>query len=139
MASATSDLGSTGGLSAAAQKKKIIDAFQDYVARWQGLNAHTTIRFATIPWPVLNDKLVTSPEQLTSTLIAAFLLSPHHSGDKSRKDRIKAELLRWHPDRFEGRYLAKVVESDKENVKAAVGEVARCLSDLLSMEGSFGA
>jgi len=132
MASASSS--GLKGLSLAAQKTKMNNAFQDYLLKWTSLATIPIIRFASIPWPVVLDRPLTSPEQLTSADIAAFVLSPHHSGDKSRKDRIKAELLRWHPDRFEGRFLTKVFDGDKERVKTGVGEVARCLSDLLSME-----
>ena len=37
-------------------------------------------------------------------------------------------MLRWHPDKFEGKVLGKVVEGDREAVREAAGRVARILT-----------
>jgi hypothetical protein len=148
-------------------KTRMAEAYARYEEKWASLGSLKTIRFSDIPWPVYTSALttpsspysalaqqngpkapkpITSIEQLTTTTIAAFILSPFHSETKSRKDRIKAELLRWHPDRFNGRFLSKVKdevlagaeESEREKVKNCVGEVARCLSDMLTKVDAFG-
>lgn len=149
-------------------KTRMAEAYSRYEEKWSTLPTLSTIRFSDIPWPVYTSALTTpsspyapqpsyqsglrapkpinSIEQLTTTTIAPFILSPHHSEGKSRKDRIKAELLRWHPDRFNGRYLNKVnatippgaEESEQDRVKNCVGQVARCLSDMLTMSDAFG-
>jgi hypothetical protein len=149
-------------------KARLAEAWVRYEEKWAGLNSLNVIRFGDIPWPVFTSALVgpsptaspyaalsaqssssasskvnfpkpiTSIEQLKVLPIASFVLSPHHSEGKSRKDRIKAELLRWHPDRFNGRFLERVSDivppggedSERTRVKACVGEVARCLSEM---------
>jgi len=147
-------------------KGRFVEAFARYEEKWNALGSLDVIRFGDIPWPVFTSALIgpspsTSPyatlsaqstssskanlpkpvtgiEQLTTLTIAAFLLSPHHSEGKSRKERIKAELLRWHPDRFNGRFLEKISdvappgseESERAKVKDCVGEVARCLHEM---------
>jgi hypothetical protein len=37
-------------------------------------------------------------EELQSGAIEKFLLSPHHSATKTRKMRLRAALMQWHPD-----------------------------------------
>jgi len=146
-------------------KARLAEAWTRYEEKWAALGSLNAIRFGDVPWPVFTSGLlspspsaspyaalsapsssskanlpkpITSVEQLNTLSIASFILSPHHSEGKSRKDRIKAELLRWHPDRFNGRFLEKVsetilpggVESERERVKKCVGEVARLLSEM---------
>ena len=62
------------------------------------------------------------------------MLSPHHSPEKKARDRLKEQLLRWHPDRFEGKWLTRVAEEDREEVKKGVGQVARALNELMNRE-----
>lgn len=40
-------------------------------------------------------------------------------------------MLRFHPDKFEGRVMRRVKESDKDKVREAVGQVARALNALM--------
>ena len=42
---------------------------------------------------------------------------------------IRSEMLRWHPDKFNGKVLGKVIEGHREAVKEGAGRVARILSD----------
>ena len=62
------------------------------------------------------------------------LFWPGQDGAKSAKNRIKGSLKRWHPDRFDNRCLARVIDSDKERVKVASGIVVRYLNELLRKE-----
>jgi len=73
-----------------------------------------------------------SPSDITSNAIKDFLFSPLHSVNKSHKQRLREQLLRYHPDRFEGRWLSRVRESDRAAVKDATNTVARHLSEALS-------
>jgi hypothetical protein len=87
-------------------------------------------------------------EDLTEAAISAFLLpvvvSPPGTGldtqapesydtalKKERKERLREAMLRFHPDKFEGRVLRRVRECDREKVKEAVGQVARVLNSLM--------
>lgn len=115
-----------------AQEKK---AWQAYQERWTTLNGETSasdpLTFRTIPWPTLAKPKVA--EDISPSRVTMFLLSPLHSEDQTRKERIKSALRRWHPDRF-GRLLGRVVDEDKEAVEKAVGTVVRCLNNLLEKE-----
>ncbi|TDL17552.1 hypothetical protein BD410DRAFT_729914 [Rickenella mellea] len=115
-------------------KDQVQRAWQNYEVGWATLKDRPTLHFKTIPWPTL--KVPTSPEDLSTNTIGPFLLSPHHSQAKSNRDRIKEQLLRWHPDRFEGKWMTKVAQSDKDMVKEAVGQVVRSLNELNTRENS---
>lgn len=109
-----------------------VDAWRVHEARWARLaEGSEPLTFRTIPWP-----LVSRPSDAVGIIpagIIAFLLSPLHSQGQSRKDRIRAALLRWHPDRFQ-KYLGRVVEKDRGPVMDGVGIVVRCLNELMERE-----
>ena len=86
--------------------------------------------WASFAWPVL--KKPSSPEELTTSAIGAYVLNTYQSSDKSDKDRIKEHIRRWHPDRFETKVLPRVREEEREHVKEGAGNVARHLNKLLS-------
>ncbi|KAH9846511.1 hypothetical protein C2E23DRAFT_685088, partial [Lenzites betulinus] len=50
---------------------------------------------------------------------------------KTRKAIVKAEVLRWHPDRFDILIRPKVRDADWPMVKEAAGLVARCMTQLM--------
>lgn len=113
-----------------------------YTARWAGLNNSVSsdsadmsslrgLRFGDIPWPIFSTGPFT-PADITSKTVGAFLLSPFHSVDKSTKDRLRAALMQWHPDKFEARWLHTVAESEKPLVTDGVGAVARAINDLIA-------
>jgi hypothetical protein len=103
-----------------------------YEAGWASIAASSEpITFRSIPWPLVSHP--SSPADIIPAGIIAFLLSPLHSQDQTRKDRIRSALLRWHPDRFH-KFLVKVVDEDKEKVQEGVGIVVRCLNELLERE-----
>ena len=65
--------------------------------------------------------------------IREFLLSPVHSHEVSARDRIRAALRRWHPDKLV-RLRGMVVKSDRDAVADGVGIVVRCLNEMLERE-----
>ncbi|KDQ19145.1 hypothetical protein BOTBODRAFT_81098, partial [Botryobasidium botryosum FD-172 SS1] len=82
-----------------------------------------------IPWP-----LATFPrdtEAFTTEAIDRFLLSPYHSMTKTRRERLRQAILRWHSDKFEGRWMGKIAEEDRERVQESVGLVCRCINLLM--------
>ncbi|KZV90168.1 hypothetical protein EXIGLDRAFT_587551, partial [Exidia glandulosa HHB12029] len=87
------------------------------------------LRWRDIPWPMVAPP--SKSEDLVNGAIANFVLSPTHSQSKSPKERIREALLRWHPDRFESRWLPKCAEKDREEIKTGVGFVVRCLNELM--------
>lgn len=111
----------------------IIDAWNSYELRWSALGVASStqpITFRNIPWPLM--RIPTGPESITPQAVGAFLLSPLHSQDKSRKERLRGAMLRWHSDKFEGRWMARIDESERAKVKEAVGAVARSLTELMT-------
>lgn len=47
------------------------------------------------------------------------------------KDTLRVAMLRFHPDKFEARILARVKERDRDLVREAAHTVVRILNDLL--------
>lgn len=128
--------------------REVASAWRTYEARWALLSQRqpelgllSALTFERIPWPVVADApLLDSgtsrkrPEALLRhEAIREFLLSLAHSPDVSPKDRIRAALRRWHPDKF-ARVLSQVIESDRDAVAEGMGIVVRCLNDMLEKE-----
>ncbi|KAI0764014.1 hypothetical protein BD413DRAFT_483245 [Trametes elegans] len=111
-------------------KEEVIKLFEEHERRWTTIAALDVLSWALFPWPML--KPPSDPEQITYVEVQAYVLSPHHPGDKAPKERIKDYLRRWHPDRFETKLLSKVREGERETVKEGAGAVARHLNKLLS-------
>ncbi|SJK97430.1 uncharacterized protein ARMOST_00682 [Armillaria ostoyae] len=86
--------------------------------------------FSNFPWPCF--ETISAEEDLTSEKVRRFLLDPArpNAKDKSKKEIIKEELLRWHPDKFV-KVLPLVYESEREKVSAAAKTVGRVITDLL--------
>ena len=142
--------------------REVASAWSSYEARWGQLSQRRSsspgastppLTFERIPWPVAAaaaDAAGAVPplgpldgrtrrtrgaldELLRPEAIREFLLSPAHSPDVSSKDRIRAALRRWHPDKF-ARVLNQVKDSDKDAVMEGMGIVVRCLNDMLERE-----
>ena len=106
-------------------------AWQEYETKWSALlsdDADGPLSFNMIPWPLVIPPK--STEDIRPPRIAMFLFSSQHSHGQSKKERIRAALRRWHPDRF-SRILARVSEEEKTQVEEGAGMVARCLNGLL--------
>jgi len=108
------------------------EAWRKYEELWAGLNASSEeLSFESIPWPMFSSPK--SVEGISPARVTMFFLSPVHSDGQSRKDRIKAALRRWHPDRF-GRVLARVKEDDRTAVEEGAGIIVRCLNNLMERQ-----
>jgi len=92
----------------------------------------SSLPLLSIPFPVAQAH--PSAAQITAQTVAQFLLSPQHSQIKSRKLRLKEAMLRWHPDKFDQKWINKVPESQRAAVKECVGATARSLSALMERE-----
>ncbi|KAJ6611275.1 hypothetical protein B0H10DRAFT_2165863 [Mycena sp. CBHHK59/15] len=136
-------------------------AREEYHLRWKALLAspsdddsrQSLLSFNDIPWPIVSahrqkaDKKATSKsnppltillEDLTADAIASFLVPPTsgtssiaEKDKKDRKDKLRETFLRFHPDKFEGRLMKRVRESDQETVRQAIGVVVRALNALM--------
>ncbi|OSC98787.1 hypothetical protein PYCCODRAFT_1417115 [Trametes coccinea BRFM310] len=140
----------------ARERLRAVEARQFYDVRWKELlapgtaaDAQGALRFADVPWPVMpgssgakhGERAAVSIEDLTLEAISAFLLPPVQdagrvenveTAKKDRKEKLRETMLRFHPDKFEGRIMRLVRDEDKELVKEAVGIVARTLNTLLN-------
>jgi len=118
-----------------AQRQRTRDAWEIYEQRWRNANTQEVdLSFASIPWPM--ESQPHSPSDITNNDIKEFILSPLHSANKSHKQRLREQLLRFHPDRFEGRWLSRVRESDRAEVRDAINTVARYLNEALQASQS---
>ena len=112
-------------------KDDIIKLFEEHNRRWKDIIPQTdTLGWASVPWPTL--RLSHGPEDLTPAAINAYIRSEHYwPGGKTLRDRVKDQLRRWHPDRFNINVLRKTREADRERVKLGSGIVVRTLNDIL--------
>ncbi|KAJ8077336.1 hypothetical protein PM082_001766 [Marasmius tenuissimus] len=112
--------------------KTLQDSWKRYEDQWKTLSSSSEpLTFSNVSWPVAFKPR--TPEHITLSAIAEFLLSPVHSQNLTRKDRIRNAQLRWHPDRFQ-RMMQRVDEGEKAQVAEGVGIVARSLNELMSRE-----
>ncbi|KAI9636138.1 uncharacterized protein MKK02DRAFT_44842 [Dioszegia hungarica] len=119
-----------------------------YLSRWKAFNGageggadivEVELAFADIPWPVYGSRRVGSAESLSEERIEAFLLDlatescPTAESMRSAKRKVQMEAIRQlHPDRFHGRVLPRVKESDKAKVKEGVEHCIRIVNGLLT-------
>jgi hypothetical protein len=47
-----------------------------------------------------------------------------------RKERVRETFLRFHPDKFEGKFMGKVQTSERERVREGLSQVVRVLNEL---------
>jgi hypothetical protein len=112
-------------------ERDLAQLYQHHEARWRDLIAFEVLRWETFPWPMI--KKPKTAEDIKESTIYAYLFTkfyPEHN--KSDKDRVKEHIKRWHPDKFNTKYLPKVIEEDKERVRDGAGAVARGLNAILT-------
>jgi hypothetical protein len=100
-----------------------------YERKWDELRkksvADEQLRFCHVPWPVFED--VRRVDDVTRERVLAFVLHERAQGEGQAK-AVRSEMLRWHPDKFNGKVLPKVIEGDREAVRETAGHVARILT-----------
>lgn len=109
------------------------EAREYYDTRWQECTtvSNQQLRFGDIPWPVF--AVVSTTATITEERISEFILHEVEKGNsKVRRERIREALLRWHPDKFEGKLGTKLVVKEKDIILEGVGIVARCLNNLMT-------
>ncbi|KIK70074.1 hypothetical protein GYMLUDRAFT_67335 [Collybiopsis luxurians FD-317 M1] len=84
-----------------------------------------------LPWPQFND--IFSLDDFNPEAIKIFLLNHRRPGFKAVrvKQRLRHELLLYHPDKFNVRVLPHVAEDQREIVSAAATLVTIILQDLI--------
>ena len=105
--------------------------YQTHETRWKDLNTFEVLRWETFPWPMV--RRPRSAEDIRESMIHAYLFAKaEKDNNKTDKDRVKEHIKRWHPDKFNTKYLPKVIEEDKERVREGAGAVVRGLNSILT-------
>jgi hypothetical protein len=114
----------------------LVERLRVYEETWAILRSNVAgmepLGFCDIPWPVFGN--VGRGSDLTEERVREFVCHPLQeyirslSGGQAKS--IRSEMLRWHPDKFEGKVLNRVVEVDREAVREAAGHVTRILTQL---------
>ena len=113
-------------------REELIRLFENHDNKWRQLRDSDNLGWNSFAWPVF--KRPSEPEEMTTSAISAYVLSKYgpDANTKSPKDRIKDQLKRWHPDKFETRILPRVAEDEREKVKTGAGVVVRGLNEMLN-------
>ncbi|KAG1767409.1 hypothetical protein EDD22DRAFT_799291 [Suillus occidentalis] len=116
----------------------IVAFFQLYDAKWQELRLSktlTSVMLCEMPWPIFQQGC-TSPDDISQRSMEEFIFHPLRPGMelKSRKDRLKVEILRFHPDKFNSNIARKLRECDREMAIEIAGALARMLTHMMGEE-----
>ncbi|KAI6007882.1 hypothetical protein EDC04DRAFT_2907561 [Pisolithus marmoratus] len=122
--------------SAQANPQALQQLFVLYEAKWAELkinHALSSIDVRELPWPSLALKYFTAQE-LTREDVYIFIF---HSlrpcpVQKSAKDRVRAEVLRFHPDKFNAFVLPKVREDQRALAQELAGAAVRALTTIMA-------
>ncbi|KIM42404.1 hypothetical protein M413DRAFT_444821 [Hebeloma cylindrosporum] len=109
----------------------VAERFELYALKWKILKSEKPlVAFEQIPWPVLFD--VKDPEEITKELVKEFVMHPERPGckGKSQKDRVRMDLLTWHPDKCQSRLVEKVPADVQEMTSETVKKIVRFLFEL---------
>ena len=116
--------------SAAASKSAVDSA--GYRRKWGVASAMADrgepIAYADVPWPFDPESSRGEPDEcaVREVLLGGMKVV---AGDDARR-ALRAEMLRWHPDKFHARIGGHVAVSDKERVRAGVNVVASVVARL---------
>lgn len=92
-----------------------------------------TLHAVDFPWPtrsVLDGLRFVRP--LTADEVGLHVLSDEEMPDThSRRKALRAELRRWHPDKFVARYGGRIAAAERQAVLLLVKAVSQCLNELV--------
>lgn len=103
-----------------------------YEQRWRNLLENQgPVEFRDIPWPVDCDQGSVDLKDLKINDMEEFFLGGLRvrGCETTQRDRIRACLLRWHPDKMTA-ILARVTEGDAKRVMEGIRLVTDCLQRL---------
>ncbi|KNZ73580.1 hypothetical protein J132_01389 [Termitomyces sp. J132] len=110
----------------AAQAPSSAQIFKSYDDKWEalrGAEAYSDITFVQFPWPVLYQ--IFDVGGITLDSVRAFFL---HRGTRGKA--MKAEILKWHPDKLNNQ-LHQVHPEHREQVREAGELVAKFLNNIM--------
>ena len=109
----------------------VAERFELYELKWKILKSESPlVAFEQIPWPVLID--VKGPEDVTTALVKEFVMHPDRPGcaGKNQKERVRMDLLLWHPDKCQSRLVEKVPADFQDMTSETVKKIVRILFEL---------
>ncbi|KAG6907571.1 hypothetical protein DXG01_008408 [Tephrocybe rancida] len=117
-------------------KEQVASTLERHERQWSILHSTgNNLHWESIPWPMFVPPK--SLDDITLSAVSAYALTPllpEEHNAKSWKDRIKDLIRKWHPDRFETKYLPRVAERDRDKVKEGIEAVLQSLNDMLMKE-----
>jgi len=115
-----------------------------YERHWVGLLSSKSnsadLGFGDIPWPVQGKS--SNISQITAEAVSSFLFLPGDEGHdeaargRVRKEELRGTILRFHPDKFEGRIIPRVKDEERAAVREGANAVTRAVTAL--MGGKLG-
>ena len=108
---------------------------RQYEDRWTQLRGNTAgvelLRINDIPWPWFD--YVQCLDDITDERVLEFVRHPlqRHMGPGGGLAKARRfEMLRWHPDHFDGKVLSKVVGEHQDIVREAAARIVRILTNV---------
>lgn len=102
--------------------------------QWTWISSLPHLQWSDFPWPCLSFSGPKRKEDLTLEAIGEYVLAQFniHQDRAIVKEHLKNLIRRWHPDRFEIKYLSRVADlHERDTVRDGAGIVTRILNDLL--------
>lgn len=120
------------------EETRLMKLWDGYETRWRALLARMDpVTFADVPWPLpVTPRTV---DELVPATVEEFLLGSLRvrKNTVTRRERIRASLLRWHPDKVSA-LMSRVVEDDRAAVREGIHTVFRHLKAMQDFDrGSF--
>jgi hypothetical protein len=125
------------------ERRRRVEAREGYRCRWIELlgtrseSESADLGFGDIPWPVRGG--ASDISQLTVEAISAFLFEGQKEQDvdeagraRLRKEELRGTMLRFHPDKFEGRIVRRVWAEDRQAVREGANAVTRAVAALMA-------
>lgn len=124
------------------ERRRRVEARKAYESRWNELvefrSESADLGFGDIPWPVRGGAADIS--QLTVEAISGFLFEEQKEEEveaRIRKEELRGTMLRFHPDKFEGRIVRRVRDEDREAVRQGANAVTRAVAALMGSARNF--
>ena len=85
-----------------------------------------------LPWPTSDSgEAAEMREEASRTILGGTSTSVREKlSAKNARATLRAEMLRWHPDKFDAKMGGLIVEADRDRVRARVNVVARIVAAL---------
>ncbi|KAH9835203.1 uncharacterized protein C8Q71DRAFT_764653 [Rhodofomes roseus] len=109
------------------EEARLMNLWSGYETRWRAMLAGTgPVTFANVPWPL--PVALKTVDELVPAALEEFLFGSLRLKDNTvtRRERMRASLLRWHPDKLSV-LMSRVVEEDEAVVREGIHTVFRHL------------